>query len=364
MDMLVCSCGHNAGAHHNTLSPKYSIGIIWNLSYWAYLWRNSQMEFDQPFLQLPWRFDANALSSEVASLPDAFWLEHPSGLPGNSAVPLVSVNGEMNHAFDGSMKATEALTSSPYLNQVVSSFGEVVARSRLMRLEPGAKVAEHVDFNYHWVSRVRIHVPIITDPDVVFYCGDEAVHMKAGESWLFDSWRRHRVVNSSKVRRVHLVIDLAGSSRFWQIVRRADTTAPITVLPGAGEQHLLRTEQFPVAPVMAPGEMLAIVEQVLQDCEANPENDVDTMRAYRHLLLDLVHDWREVWGLYGFTEPAFPQFRKLLERTASQLLPNPRVLVTASNKVGINPIINQRILSAALRPRRVAEFSPGYIPTA
>ena len=199
------------------------------------------MEFDQPFLQLPWRFDASALSREVASLPDAFWLEHPSGLPGNSAVPLVSVNGEMNHAFDGSMKATEALTSSPYLNQVVSSFGEVVARSRLMRLEPGAKVAEHVDFNYHWVSRVRIHVPIVTDPEVVFYCGDEAVHMKAGESWLFDSWRRHRVVNSSNVRRVHLVIDLAGSSRFWQIVRRADTAAPITILPGAGEQHLLRT---------------------------------------------------------------------------------------------------------------------------
>ena len=55
---------------------------------------------------------------------------------------------------------------------------------------------------------------------------------------------------------------------------------------------------------------------------------------------------------------------QVLERTAGQLLPNPRVLVTASNKVGINPIINQRILAAALRPRRVAEFSPGRSPAA
>lgn len=320
------------------------------------------MEFDQPFLRLPWRFDAEALSNEVTGLSDDDWLAHPSGLPGNSAVPLVSVNGEMNHAFDGAMKATRVLSSSVYLNQTVASFNEVVARSRLMRLEPGAEVAEHVDFNYHWVSRVRIHVPIITDPGVVFYCGDESVHMCAGESWLFDSWRRHRVVNASNVRRVHLVIDLAGSSRFWQTVRQAETMAPIAILPGVAERLPLRTEQFPVAPVMAPGEMLAIVEQVLQDCEANPENDTNIMRQYRHLLLDLVHDWREIWSLHGFTEAAFPQFRQVLERTAAQLLPQPRVLVTASNSVGINPIINQRILAAALRPRRVAEFSPGRSP--
>jgi len=332
------------------------------MSYSDQMWRNSHMEFDQPFLRLPWRFDAEALSNEVTGLSDDDWLAHPSGLPGNSAVPLVSVNGEMNHAFDGAMKATRVLSSSVYLNQTVASFNEVVARSRLMRLEPGAEVAEHVDFNYHWVSRVRIHVPIITDPGVVFYCGDESVHMGAGESWLFDSWRRHRVVNASNVRRVHLVIDLAGSSRFWQTVRQAETMAPIAILPGVGERLPLRTEQFPVAPVMAPGEMLAIVEQVLQDCEANPENDTNIMRQYRHLLLDLVHDWREIWSLHGFTEAAFPQFRKVLERTAAQLLPQPRVLVTASNSVGINPIINQRILAAALRPRRVAEFSPGRSP--
>lgn len=330
----------------------------------ASLWRNAQMEFNQPFLQLPWRFDAARLAEEVRLLPSAFWLDHPSGLPGNSAVPLVSVNGEMNHAFDGAMQPTKALTSSPYLNHAVASFGEVVARSRLMRLEPGAQVAEHVDFNYHWVSRVRIHVPIITDPGVLFYCGDESVHMAEGESWLFDSWRRHRVVNDSSVSRVHLVIDLAGSSRFWRTVREASELEAIDVPFDESPISNLRTEQFPVAPVMAPGEMLAIVEQLLSDCEANPDNNPEIMKRYRHLLLDLVHDWREIWSLHGFAETAFAHYRQILQRTASQLAPDPRVLVTASNKVGINPVINQRILAAALRPRRVAEFSPAGTPAA
>ena len=317
------------------------------------------MEFNQPFLQLPWRFDSQLLASEVAALPEDFWLDHPSGLPGNSAVPLVSVNGEMNHAFDGAMQATQALRASPYLHQTVASFGEVVARSRLMRLAPGAQVAEHVDFNYHWVSRVRIHVPIVTDPSVIFYCGDESVHMSVGQSWLFDSWRRHRVVNSSTLSRVHLVIDLAGSSRFWRSVRSAHQSPPIEINYDASLIPRLRTEQFPVAPVMAPGEMLAIVEQVLEDCEANETNDPSMMLRYRHLLLDLVHDWREIWSLHGLNDAAFPHYRVVLERTASQLEPDPRVLVTSSNQVGINPIINQRILAAALRPRRVAEFSSG-----
>jgi hypothetical protein len=317
------------------------------------------MELQQPFLKLPWRFDAAELAKEVEALPEQYWLDHPSGLPGNTAVPLVSVDGAMNHAFDGAMKPTKALLNSHYIHQVVASFGEVVARSRLMRLAPGAKVAEHVDFNYHWVSRVRIHVPIVTNPAVTFYCGDESVHMAEGESWLFDSWRRHRVLNESVHTRTHLVIDLAGSSRFWRTVREAGTCELINVMPDASACPEVKTEQFPVAPVMAPGEMLAIVEQLLEDCEANPENDADIMLRYRHLLLDLVHDWREVWSLYGFNDEAFDRYRAVLERTASQLLPQPRILVTASNSVGINPIINQRILAAALRPRRVAEFSPG-----
>ena len=320
------------------------------------------MELQQPFLKLPWQFDAQRLASEVEALSERYWLDHPSGLPGNSAVPLVSVDGAMNHAFDGAMKPTEALMKSHYIHQAIASFGEVVARSRLMRLAPGAQVAEHVDFNYHWVSRVRIHIPIITNPQVNFYCGDESVHMAQGESWLFDSWRRHRVVNASDSARTHLVIDLAGSSRFWRIVRKADSLDNIVILPNDQSQPRVKTEQFPVAPVMAPGEMLAIVEQVLEDCESNPDNDSETMLRYRHLLLDLVHDWREVWGLYGFNDGAFDRYRHILDRTAGQLAPQPRVLVTASNNVGINPIINQRILAAALRPRRVAEFSSGCNP--
>ena len=46
----------------------------------------------------------------------------------------------------------------------MASFDTVVGRSRLMRLAGAAEVSAHYDMHYNWYQRVRIHVPIVTDP--------------------------------------------------------------------------------------------------------------------------------------------------------------------------------------------------------
>ena len=40
-----------------------------------------------------------------------------------------------------------------------------------MRLAPGAGVPEHADINYHWHTRVRVHIPVFTSPAIRFHCG-------------------------------------------------------------------------------------------------------------------------------------------------------------------------------------------------
>ena len=71
--------------------------------------------------------------------------------------------------------------------------GATVGRTRLMRLAGMAEVKRHVDQGYYWAERVRIHVPIVTQPTVRFECGGQVVNMAAGECWIFDTWRQHRV---------------------------------------------------------------------------------------------------------------------------------------------------------------------------
>ena len=128
------------------------------------------MDIARPFIRLPFSFDAAKMSEEVLRLPDSAWMAHPSRMQGNSAVALLSRGGGDNDEFEGAMAETPHLKLCPYVRQAMASFGEVLGRSRFMKLAGNSEVSLHVDFNYHWVSRVRIHIPVITNPEVIFYC--------------------------------------------------------------------------------------------------------------------------------------------------------------------------------------------------
>lgn len=321
------------------------------------------VQLPHPFIKLPFHFDASILAEEVKHMPPAAWMPHASGLAGNSAVALISQGGGDNNEFAGQMGVTPHLQGAPYTRQVMASWGEVLARSRFMKLEAGSEVSEHVDFNYHWHSRVRIHIPVITNPMVSFYCGDEQLNMRQGESWIFDSWRRHRVLNESDEDRVHLVIDLAGSSRFWKMVRRAQQAKVSTNTPGSlldwkpDEHPPLRYEKFNIAPVMSPGELEALVGDLVRDFESAKTNPSELVASYRNLLEDFARDWRELWSLYGPGKDGWAHYQGLIDSLRGRLHPKRRALVTASNDLGVNPIIVQRILNAALAPDQYQAFN-------
>lgn len=317
------------------------------------------MKLEQPFIRLPYRFDAARLAGEAAALEDGAWMPHPSGLAGNSAVALIARDGGDNHDFTGRMAVTPHLERCPYHQQVMASLDEVLTRSRLMKLDAGCEVSEHVDFNYHWYTRVRMHVPVITNPDVQFYCGDEVIHMRAGECWIFDNWRRHRVINGGSKDRIHLVIDLAGSSRFWHMAglmqdfdihgddpRLEDVIRMVEYDPDRTVE--IKTEHYNIAPVMAPGEVDALVADLARDFEAHPDNNPELVARYRTLLADFASDWRVTWLRFGQEREGMPRYRQLIERTARQLHPDRQALVTASNGIGVNAVIMQRILRACL----------------
>lgn len=325
------------------------------------------MDIGRPFVRLPFSFDAARMADEAEQLPQSAWMQHPSRMSGNSAVALVSRNGADNDDFDGSMRETPHLQACPYIRQVMASFVEVFGRSRLMKLGAGAEVAQHVDFNYHWYTRVRIHVPIITNPEVTFYCAEQHTNMRAGECWIFNSWRRHRVTNASDEDRIHLVIDTAGSSRFWQLVRDMQQYDPLTEVDAIdavtrhiafepGKEVELLTERYNIAPVMSPGEVDALVAGLVLDFEQNPDNDAELVARYRTLLSDFAKDWRETWHLHGYQRDGWPLYRQAIDRVFRQLHPDPNALLTQSNKIRVNPVIVQRILKAALAVDKMGQF--------
>ncbi len=305
------------------------------------------MKLPRPFFRLPFAFDAERLRAEIAALPESAWAEHPSDYQGNSSLRLISVGGAENDDVNGPMLPTPHLRRCEYLQQVLESFGVVWSRSRLMRLAPGANVPEHADINYHWFRRVRVHIPVTTTPDVRFHCGGESVHMGAGEAWIFDNWRLHRVENPSTITRIHLVADTTGSASFWQLVAAGAANAlpaPIKVDFDPSRAARVLTEQHNAATIMAPGELELLCAELAADLGAADPASSQALRAVVELLGSFCRDWRQLWLLYGDGAAGHAEFGKLRDAMRARATPLTTNLRATMNQVPAQRVLEGRIL--------------------
>ena len=306
------------------------------------------MRLERPFFQLPVLFDAARLQAEVAALPAEAWASHPDGVPGNSAARLISVGGGETEAVHGQMAPTRWLEAMPYVRQVLAGFGVVWSRSRLMRLAPGADVPEHADVNYHWHTRVRLHIPVTTWPEVRFHCDGEVVHMAAGEAWIFDNWRRHHVENRAGADRIHLVADTTGTAGFWQF---ACGEAPPrgqwrTLGWDAAARPQLLTEGGQRSPVMPAAEVQLLVEDLRAELVVATDTAEARVRAARFgvLLESFVQDWRQLCALHGVGGQGRAEFMRLAGAVHQAARPLAEGLVMRTNTVGALLVLEKRVL--------------------
>lgn len=300
------------------------------------------MRLSQPFFQLPVLFDVARLQAEVAALPAEAWVPHPDGIPGNSAARLISVDGAEGDGMHGQMLPTRWLEAMPYARQALAGFGVVWSRSRLMRLAPGVGVPEHADINYHWHTRVRIHIPVFTRPEVRFHCDGQAVHMAAGEAWIFDNWRRHHVENAAPAERIHLVADTTGTAAFWRFAcgkappREAWRTMGWD--PAARAPLLCEGEQRP--PVMPAAE----VQWLLDDLRAELLPSDARAERFGALLDNFVFDWRQLCALHGISGRGRPEFIGLARAIHDAARPLAEGLVMRTNGAGALLVLEKRVL--------------------
>src|SRR5262249_43142667 len=151
------------------------------------------------------------LLSEALQFSRFLWRPDRFGVDGYWSLNLVSHEGRETDFQSTPMRGTRALERCPYIRQLLAALDAPWSEVRLRRLEGGRQIPEHYDNHYFWHSRLRLHVPVATDPSVRFYVEEQAVSMGAGECWLFDRQRVHHVENGSPGDRIHLVMDTVGS---------------------------------------------------------------------------------------------------------------------------------------------------------
>jgi hypothetical protein len=328
------------------------------------------MKLQVPFVQLPLQFDSDALAREVLAFDDAAWRPHPQKYPGNFALPLISVDGDPDSdSISGPMRPTTYLERSPYLKQVLAELGAVWGRTRLMKLSGHAEVTEHADINYYWRERVRVHVPVLTQPTVRFLCGEGEVNMKPGECWIFDTWRRHRVLNDAEDERIHLVADTVGGVDFWDRVglgrapgynMPADWQA-IRIPPRAGAAELVY-ESVNVPLVMSPWELREHIRFLLRDMPKDPRTDAVMPEVARFQTR-----WHILWSQYGTDFAGWPEYLAVLEEfdtrmeqlTSGLLLANGTVFLSALRAMVLSVALGDRRRAATADEQRESTATPG-----
>ena len=302
------------------------------------------MRLSKPLLQLPIRFDAERLAAEVNALPGSAWLPHPTGYVGNEAVPLVSPGGTPNDGFDGPMAPTEALQQCSYIMDLMAELGCVWGRSRLMGLAAGADVPIHIDVHYHWRTHRRLHIPVITNPGVLFTCNDETVHMKAGDCWLFDSFSLHKVQNKGSERRIHLVLDTVGGGKLWDLVEAAsERVEPERWEGNSGDRPPLAYEQVNRPKIMSPWEMRQHIDYVLDHAPAEAQSGELAKSLDRFIM-----DWHAAWAQFGTADDGLPAYRSLIDRMRSQLAALNAQQIKLQNQQGLGFVIDALVLWNAI----------------
>jgi len=169
-------------------------------------------------VRLPFNFDPCLLVRDLQTLASFDWIKHfvPQNYEGDwSVIPLRS-KADARHPvmmISADPSATEfedttMLRNCPYFREVLRTFECPLRTVRLMRLTPGSVIKEHHDVQLSVEEgTARIHVPVVTNPDVEFYLNGSRVFLEPGSAWYLRLTDAHSVYNKGESDRVHLVVD-------------------------------------------------------------------------------------------------------------------------------------------------------------
>ena len=106
--------------------------------------------------------------------------------------------------------------ASPIFSKIESIRPELeIFYAEINLIPPGREITPHLDNpdgiegrRWYLEGSCRIHVPLITNKEVIMYSGDQSMHMPEGTIYEFHNNLIHSVVNQGEYSRIHLVIDL------------------------------------------------------------------------------------------------------------------------------------------------------------
>jgi len=166
------------------------------------------------YIRFSYTYDKDKLSTELKNVLQQDWSLHFNSKDFNGdwrSISLRSATGKSNDIYaqaNVGYKDTPVLEMMPYVRGILDGWQCEKEAVRLLSLAPGSEIKPHKDMGCGYSDgNFRIHIPIITNPEVYFTIEDETLHLQAGECWYMDFSKTHSIVNHGHTARVHLIMD-------------------------------------------------------------------------------------------------------------------------------------------------------------
>jgi Aspartyl/Asparaginyl beta-hydroxylase len=189
-------------------------------------------------VKLPLSFDPTKLRADLERIDPAKWLTHFNtnyfeGEWTGVALRAAEGNAQTLYANPAAPKYvdTALLLCCPDIFRALGMLQCPLKSVRLLKLTAGSSIREHRDDDLGWeAGEVRLHAPIITNPEVEFFLNGQRVVMQEGEVWYLDLTLPHRVENRGNADRIHLVIDCLLNNWLRTMI---DSGQEMSATPGA-----------------------------------------------------------------------------------------------------------------------------------
>jgi hypothetical protein len=188
---------------------------------------------------------------------------------------------------------------------------------------------------------------VITNPQVRFTCGEETVHMEAGECWVFDSFRRHTVENAGSEQRIHLVLDTVGGERLWDLVEQAQSGSASVkmLLPGERQNRELQFERVNTPKVMSPWEMRCHLAFLHENLAPHAQRDSVEKSLDRFLT-----KWTAAWSRFGTADEGLSTYEGLIAEVREKLAAFDLSQIRLANGVLLVRCLEELIFKKAVTP--------------
>jgi len=163
--------------------------------------------------------DIAALRAAVLAIPDAAWEAENASKPNkfealdrtrHIVFRFVDSVRDWRGSHDRPLWAQWREVLWPVMEAATKPYGYARAtfpRVMLARMAPGGIIHPHVDANPAASWPHKIHVPLLTNPQVGFLIGERVYHFPEGRAVEVNNLGRHAVRNDGATDRIHLIFE-------------------------------------------------------------------------------------------------------------------------------------------------------------